>query len=227
LPFASSYHLITILITKDGDLPTEDFHLISSCPCWAFTSAAFGTPRAVTFCAEHKKRITLRPQLQALHAMKNLHMKLMIIFVGIIFIVGCGSDNSETNEFESNDLLGNWVSNCAEFPESDLYAMETYVFIENTFTLESALFSDSSCEISSGNINSYIGEYTTGESLISSDGASVKRLSIVLSSPDWPANKEPVNSELVYRISGADLYFGFYNEGETPSILQGVFYIKQ
>ena len=21
----------------DGDLPTEDFHLISSCPCWAYT----------------------------------------------------------------------------------------------------------------------------------------------------------------------------------------------
>ena len=37
LPFASSYHLIAILIAKDGDLPTEDFHLISSCPCWAYT----------------------------------------------------------------------------------------------------------------------------------------------------------------------------------------------
>jgi len=22
----------------DGDLPTEDFHLISSCPCWAYRS---------------------------------------------------------------------------------------------------------------------------------------------------------------------------------------------
>jgi hypothetical protein len=21
----------------DGDLPPEDFHLISSCPCWAYT----------------------------------------------------------------------------------------------------------------------------------------------------------------------------------------------
>ena len=38
LPFASSYHLIAILIAKDGDLPTEDFHLISSCPCWAYTN---------------------------------------------------------------------------------------------------------------------------------------------------------------------------------------------
>jgi hypothetical protein len=37
LPFASSYHLIAVLIAKDGDLPTEDFHLISSCPCWAYT----------------------------------------------------------------------------------------------------------------------------------------------------------------------------------------------
>ena len=37
LPFASSYHLIAKLIAKDGDLPTEDFHLISSCPCWAYT----------------------------------------------------------------------------------------------------------------------------------------------------------------------------------------------
>jgi mRNA-degrading endonuclease RelE of RelBE toxin-antitoxin system len=28
----------SIKIAKDGDLPTEDFHLISSCPCWAYTS---------------------------------------------------------------------------------------------------------------------------------------------------------------------------------------------
>jgi len=31
----------------DGDLPTEDFHLISSCPCWAYTS---------TLKIAHKKR---------------------------------------------------------------------------------------------------------------------------------------------------------------------------
>ena len=36
LPFASSYHLIPI-IGMDGDLPTEDFHLISSCQCWVYT----------------------------------------------------------------------------------------------------------------------------------------------------------------------------------------------
>ena len=42
LPFASSYHLIAILIAKDGDLPTEDFHLISSCPCWAYTRRSTG-----------------------------------------------------------------------------------------------------------------------------------------------------------------------------------------
>ena len=42
LPFASSYHLIAILIAKDGDLPTEDFHLISSCPCWAYTIHSTG-----------------------------------------------------------------------------------------------------------------------------------------------------------------------------------------
>jgi len=25
-------------VLNNGDLPTEDFHLISSCPCWAYTS---------------------------------------------------------------------------------------------------------------------------------------------------------------------------------------------
>ena len=44
LPFASSYHLIAILIAKDGDLPTEDFHLISSCPCWAYTNQLSSLP---------------------------------------------------------------------------------------------------------------------------------------------------------------------------------------
>jgi len=30
----------------NGDLPTEDFHLISSCPCWAYTSHSSGLPTA-------------------------------------------------------------------------------------------------------------------------------------------------------------------------------------
>jgi len=30
-------------VLNNGDLPTEDFHLISSCPCWAYTSQASGT----------------------------------------------------------------------------------------------------------------------------------------------------------------------------------------
>ena len=29
----------------DGDLSTEDFHLISSCPCWAYTRPARGTKK--------------------------------------------------------------------------------------------------------------------------------------------------------------------------------------
>jgi hypothetical protein len=57
LPFASSYHLIAILTAKDGDLPTEDFHLISSCPCWAYTNQATRTPQAApvleALCSEN------------------------------------------------------------------------------------------------------------------------------------------------------------------------------
>jgi len=33
----------------NGDLPTEDFHLISSCPCWAYTNASRGTINAWRF----------------------------------------------------------------------------------------------------------------------------------------------------------------------------------
>ena len=35
----------------DGDLPTEDFHLISSCPCWAYTSGCYGLVTVGTFSA--------------------------------------------------------------------------------------------------------------------------------------------------------------------------------
>jgi len=30
----------------NGDLPTEDFHLISSCPCWAYTRPGSTQPSA-------------------------------------------------------------------------------------------------------------------------------------------------------------------------------------
>jgi hypothetical protein len=39
LPFASSLSSNHNMVF-DGDLPTEDFHLISSCPCWAYTSCS-------------------------------------------------------------------------------------------------------------------------------------------------------------------------------------------
>ncbi len=57
LPFASSYHLIAILIAKDGDLPTEDFHLISSCPCWAYTRRLRAGTKSLA-CARTSQIIT-------------------------------------------------------------------------------------------------------------------------------------------------------------------------
>jgi len=43
LPFASSCRLLSWFSEANGDLPTEDFHLISSCPCWAYTRPATAT----------------------------------------------------------------------------------------------------------------------------------------------------------------------------------------
>lgn len=40
LPFASSYGHTILYNNDDRDLPTEDFHLISSCPCRAYTIAS-------------------------------------------------------------------------------------------------------------------------------------------------------------------------------------------
>ncbi len=34
----------------NGDLPTEDFHLISSCPCWAYTIGSRRTAYTTRFC---------------------------------------------------------------------------------------------------------------------------------------------------------------------------------
>ncbi|QSX32529.1 DUF3265 domain-containing protein [Shewanella avicenniae] len=34
---------------SNGDLPTEDFHLISSCPCWAYTNGLRGIRNAWHF----------------------------------------------------------------------------------------------------------------------------------------------------------------------------------
>jgi hypothetical protein len=44
----------------DGDLPTEDFHLISSCPCWAYTNGCTGQISAVTFCAKTRTKAAIK-----------------------------------------------------------------------------------------------------------------------------------------------------------------------
>jgi len=44
----------------DGDLPTEDFHLICSRPCWAYTSGCTGQTSAVTVFAKIRKNAAIK-----------------------------------------------------------------------------------------------------------------------------------------------------------------------
>ena len=41
----------------DGDLPTEDLHLISSCPCWAYTKALHRTAIPLRFIAAAEQNV--------------------------------------------------------------------------------------------------------------------------------------------------------------------------
>ncbi|MBL4608108.1 MAG: hypothetical protein JKY01_09820 [Pseudomonadales bacterium] len=159
-------------------------------------------------------------------------MKKILPVIFSVLITGCTLDEDSLDELTGNSLDGTWVSSCFEMVDlSDdsfiSYAIDTYVFEGNSYTLESVSYEDDLCSEPSGSADSYFGDYSIGDKLIGTDGAMIARISMTRQSPDWPEGLDPEEIEGVYRISGSELNFGFYDENDIPEINYGWTLTKQ
>ena len=156
-----------------------------------------------------------------------------IIGVGFLTAVlaACsgGSSNGGISSSTATELEGTWVSNCTDSDVIDgqvIYSIETMSFEGQGLTFVGVDYSDAQCLNATGNIDRLSGNFSIGDDLTASDGLSVKRLTL---RGEGVINGEEgeFENELVYRINGAELNLGEYDEDGTVSLDSEVTYSKQ
>lgn len=169
---------------------------------------------------------------------KDNQVKLFGILLAISLITGCGANSSDNPQDDfagdaENELIGIWISNCYDFTYEDGLQVKT-AYAKNLFTFESENYTDSvieysdaSCRSTNGNTSEDFGTYQIGEEVSSTDGTYIKRITFNRDSSDYPEVDGPIVIEGVFRISGGELDFGSYLNGEAPSLLGYLLYTRK
>jgi len=154
---------------------------------------------------------------------KNLLVTLMLVAAGC----SSSSDNPVSSD---NALVGTWLSNCHEFigassPTNDtVYTVSELTITETGYVDNFVSYSDINCTADPMEESSEA-SYAVGENVATTDGAEATRITVTPIIPDRP--DLVVDMEAIFRISGVELNFGEFMEGEVPSIDTRVTYIRQ
>jgi len=144
-----------------------------------------------------------------------------------VSLIGCSSSSNEPASdvpvVTSNPLVGKWVSNCHENYEleDDLgngirSQIVELTFTESEMTSDSDIYTDTNCTVDPVK-ESITFNYTVREQVDTDDGAPATRLVVMATTSDDPELTMPFST--IFRITGVDLYFGDFTEGEVPSNL--------
>ena len=156
-------------------------------------------------------------------------MKAFFVFAIITTVMGCGSSSNDSMSSD-NELTGTWLSNCHDFLGTDdgtgnnLYNISELTFTASGYTDRYVSYTDANCA------NDPVEEsnrftYTAGDAVTTTDGVDATRITITPILENRPELATPI--EAVYRISGVDLNFGEFVEGQVPAIDVDITYIKQ
>ena len=148
---------------------------------------------------------------------RNVFMRIFFSMFLFSILSACGGSGSPVG---TNDvLMGTWQSTC--YSENGKYHIDTYIFNNANYFLDTAEYEDESCNTYSGQTDSFNGSYTVGLNVTSSDGENVTRLTMNQAAPSERTIK------LVFRISGAELSMGEFMENRTPELAPEMSYIRQ
>ena len=156
-------------------------------------------------------------------------MKSCFPIVLILSALGCSS-STDPQLTSNNPLIGTWVSNCHEFlgtgddVSSNLYNISEITFSESGYVDRYVSYTDMGCTAGPVEESSAF-DYTVGDTVITTDGVAATRFTATAILPNRPDLEFTV--EAIYRITGVDLNFGPYTDGETPSLDLTVTYTRQ
>ena len=159
-------------------------------------------------------------------------MKILIMFIFIILLVGCGnSDNSSSSKEILSEVKGTWISNCYELIYGEgltsTYALEEYTFNNESYNWKISQYDDCDCTMPLGVVDEYFGRIELIGALNTTDDKIVNHISLELDSNDWPENYEPNTVEKIFYLDEEILYFGYYSEGYSPELKYSVEFTKQ
>lgn len=153
-------------------------------------------------------------------------MNHMLVIMLVLIVCACSS-SSEDN---TNPLAGTWLSNCHARNDSNgvfiAYSIISIIITDNMSSTTTTEYTDSSCTISNGTTFTLDENYTLGEQVTTTDGVEAQRITF---KSEYILFAQPIiaSREMVYRITGVELYFGDYTNDTTPSLDYAVTYIKQ
>lgn len=150
-------------------------------------------------------------------------MKYIFPLIILITLSACGgSDGSAVGS--NNTLMGTWQSNC--YAADGLFYEDKYIFNNDLYLLDSITYSDSDCNIQTGQTASYDGSYKIGLNVTASDGVQVTR--IFMEQVDTEDSGSSIeNIKAVFRIAGDSLSMGMFYEGIPPELNTNISYVKQ
>ena len=145
----------------------------------------------------------------------------------LIFLLGCSDTSPNDN---TNPLMGNWLSNCYERSDNNgvfiNYAIKNLI-INNTESMSNTVdYTDINCTILNGTSSLITEDYTVGEEVVTTDGSMAQRITLT-SEHIFSGTLITVTKEAIYRITGVELNFGDFINGNVPSLDYTVTYVKQ
>jgi len=153
-------------------------------------------------------------------------MKSALIILLLLIQSGCSSSSDDN----VNPLVSTWLSNCYERTDGNgafiAYAIKNLVITDAASVSNTSEFTDINCTIPNGTTFTLNQNYTLGEQVATTDGATAQRITLT-SDFDFLGQPIKMTIENIYRITGVELNFGDYISGETPSLDYAVTFIKQ
>jgi len=153
-------------------------------------------------------------------------MKYFALLPLFVSLFGCSSSSDEPVSdipvVTANPLVGKWVSNCHENFELEdglgngiRSQIVELTFTESEVMSDSDIYTDTNCTMDPVE-ESITFNYTVQEQVDTDDGTPATRLVMMATTSDDPELTMPFS--IIFRITGVDLNFGDYIDGEVPSI---------
>lgn len=154
-------------------------------------------------------------------------MKPITIILFSLVITACGGGGGSSSDEENTDHIGYWFGECLTNSEEISSSTNSQIFDiefeDESFTSYYIIYTDDDCTIESKSGSSTKGNYTIIRNMETTEGGTASQIKGVLEFPELNVNL-PIN--IIFRISGEEMYLGSFFDDEIVEIASESSYSK-